>query len=89
MGNKVHKVITNGNSICFVINTDGDLDFWWWEISRGTWNGYWKDKNPACLIGNIMEWAANEFVNSDEYSNCGCSCGSFETVEEAVKDYLS
>lgn len=88
MVNKVHKVISGSNAICFIIQTDGDTDFWWWEVSRNTWNGYWKDKNPACIIGNIMEWAANEFVNSDECSHCGCSCASFKTVAEAVKDYM-
>lgn len=88
MVNKVHKVITDNNSICFIIQTEGDKDFWWWEISRSTWNKYWKDKNPACLIGNIMKWAANEFVNSDECSDCGCSCGNFETVLDAFNDYV-
>ncbi len=88
MVNKVHKVITSDDAICFIINTEGDEDFWYWEISRSTWNSYWKDKNPACLIGNIMEWAANEFVNSDKCSHCGCGVGSFATVYDAIKDYL-
>lgn len=88
MGNTVYKVITSDNAICFVIQTEGDTGFWYWEIDRNTWNSYWKDKNPACLIGDIMEWAANEFVNSDEYSHCGCSVSSFKTVYDAVKDYL-
>lgn len=89
MVNKVHKVVSGSNTICFIIQTDGDKDFWWWQIDRSTWNGYWKDKNPACIIGNIMEWAANEFVNSDECSHCGCSCASFETVYDAIKDYMA
>lgn len=89
MVNTVHKVIINGNLICFIINTDGDNYFWLWEISRATWNNYWKDKNPACLIGDIMKWAANEFVNSDECSDRGCSCAAFDTIEEALKCYLS
>ena len=54
MINKVHKVISSDNAICFIIQTEGDKDFWYWVIDRSTWNGYWKDKNPACLIGNIM-----------------------------------
>ena len=89
MGNTVHKVVSGSNTICFIIQTEGENDFWWWEISRDTWNGYWKDKNPACIIGNIMELAANEFVNSSECSHCGCSCASFETVMEAIKDYMA
>lgn len=88
MVNTVHKVITSSDSICFIINTEGDPDFWWWEVSRSTWDGYWKDKNVACLAGIIMKFAANKFVNSDECSHCGFSCSSFETVEDAVKDYL-
>ena len=87
--NTVHKVISSSDTICFIINTDGDSDFWWWEISRDTWVKYWKNKNHACLIGDIMEWAANEFVNSDECSDCGCSCGSFKTVYDAIKDYMA
>lgn len=86
--NKVFKVITNGDSICFIIQTGGDSDFWYWEISRRKWNDYWINRNPACLIGNIMEWAANEFVNSEENSSCGFSCGSYLTMEEAIYDYL-
>ena len=89
MINKVHKIITRNNSICFVINTEGEQDFWYWEISIGTWDNYWKDKNPDCLNGNVMEWSANEFVNSDECSHCGCSVSSFLTVEDAIKDYLA
>jgi len=86
--NKVQKIITDDNYICFIILTEGDEDFWYWEISLDTWNKYWKEKNPDCLNGNVTEWAANEFVNSDECRNCGCSVSSFATVEEAVKDYL-
>jgi len=89
MINTVHKVITKGDAICFIINTRGGNDFWYWEIERYTWNLYWEDKNPACITENIMEWAANEFVNSDECSHCGYSCSGFETVEDAIEDYLT
>ena len=88
MVNVVHKIISNDDALCFVIKTEGEPDFWWWEVSRSTWNNYWKDKNAACLVGIIMELSANEFVNSDECSHCGCSCASFKTVAEAVKDYM-
>ena len=88
MINKVCEIITRDNAICFILNTSGETDYWYWEISRGTWNSYWKDKNPACLNGDIPEWAAAEFVNSDECSSCGCSCASYVTVEDAISDYL-
>ena len=89
MVNTVHKVVSGNDAICFIIQTEDETDFWWWVIHRDTWNGYWKDKNPACIIGNIMEWAANEFVNSDECSHCGYSCASFETVYDAIMDYMA
>ena len=83
MVNTVHKTIANDDAVCFIISTEGESEFWWWEVSRGTWNGCWKDKNRACLTGDVMEWEANEFVNSAECSDCGCSCSGFATVEEA------
>lgn len=87
--NKVYKVITSTDTICFIIQTEGDMDFWYWEVSRSSWNSYWeKHKSPACLIGRIMKWAANQFVNDEENSALGCSCGSFLTMEEAIFDYL-
>lgn len=86
--NKVYKVVSSEDAICFIIKTDDEKEFWYWEVSKGTWNKYWKDKNPACLIGNIMEWAANEFVNSDECSHCGCSYSGFDTIMDAINDYI-
>lgn len=86
--NEVKRIISNGNSICFIIQTVGDKDFWWWEIDVATWELYWKNKNPKYITGRIDFVAANEFVNSDECSHCGCSCASFDSEAAATKDYM-
>lgn len=85
--NKVQRILSTTDELCFIIKTKGDNDFWYWQISKATWDKFWKDKNPA-FCDNITEEAANEFVNSDECSHCGCSSGNYATIEEAVADYL-
>lgn len=79
--NKVYKIIKNKNenAICFIIQTEGDMDFWWWEISQELWDRY-KEKNTFGL--------PNDFVNDDENLSEGCSCGSFLTIEDTICDYL-
>lgn len=73
MENKVCKVITNNDVICFIISTKGDAGYWYWEIGRDIWNSFWKEKNTSCLTGDISAEAANVFANSEECSHCGCS----------------
>lgn len=85
--NRVQRTLMKSDDLCFVIHTKDDKDYWYWQISKATWDKFWKDKNPA-FCDNITEAAANEFVNSEECSHCGCSCGNYATIEEAVADYL-
>lgn len=88
MVNKVLEIIENDSTICFVLNTQGEHDFWYWEVGRAVWDYFWRDKNPDVLKAKITNEAATEFVNSDECSHYGCSCGHFATVAEAIKDYF-
>ncbi len=80
--NEVKSIIVNGDAICFVIQTDGEKDFWWWEISGGEWNKYWKGGTE------INKKLANIFVNDMKTSSYGCICSSFTTIEDAKKNYM-
>ena len=87
MVNKVHKMLQGNNTFCFIIQTENESDFWWWEVSKNDFCNFWLKRDLSKPIANIE--LANEFVNSDECSHCGCSCASFETVEDAIKDYMA
>lgn len=82
MVNQVHLVIAKESTVCFIISTETDNDFWYWEISKDIWDRY-LENNPS----DDVLLSASEFVNSGEYSHCGCSVASFNTIEEAVLDY--
>ena len=79
--NTIIDIITNNDSIVFIINTEGDTDFWWWEISATEWKRYWNSTNITIEM-------ATEFANDEENETLGTSCGSFETVADAVVDYM-
>lgn len=85
--NTVHKILIGDGIICFIINTKGDKDFWYWKVERCTWDEFWKTRKQSNL-DEITEKDANKFVNSIENSLCGDSCGNYATVEEAVAEYL-
>ena len=89
--NKVLHVMTNGGAVAFVIQTEGEPDFWWFEVDSESWFDYWKKNgNSADIFGAnfFTPWMCTEFVNNCD-DTIGCSCGSFETEQDAVKDYLS
>lgn len=89
--NNVCKVIRNGDVICFIIHTKGETDYWCWEVCFGNWEKYWlsKGRNYTVIrMEAISEKMANEFCNAIENSHYGCSFGSFETVDEAIAEYL-
>lgn len=41
--NEVKKIVYNGNSIYFILQTEGDQDFWWWEVSVSDVRDYFVD----------------------------------------------
>lgn len=77
--NEIKKIINDKDTITFILITDGDTDYWWWEVPRYDWEHY-KHLNPNATT--------HDFVNDEEYaSDCGFSCGGFDTVEDAIADY--
>ena len=70
--NKIISILTKGNSIIFVLRTDGDSDLWWWEVSKEEVEQY---------KGTIVD-----FVNDEDNATSGTSCGSFYTYEDVLED---
>lgn len=81
--NKVQKVITEGNTTIFIIKTEGEEGFWWWQVD----NHYINQFLNKHKIGSLTEQMANEFCNSEDYTDVGCSCGDYKTVEDILKDF--
>lgn len=96
--NEVKKIVYNGNSIYFILQTEGDQDFWWWEVSVSDVRDYFVDKGLESIdnASAVYELAceklskahAEQFCNDADNDTLGCSCASFETAEEATMDVL-
>lgn len=88
--NKVIKVVTMENVVYFIIQTEGDTDFWYWEIPTESWLDYWnKLGNPAKAVQAALGYnpeRCDEFANDPNNDTVGASCGSFATVEDAIAD---
>lgn len=92
MVNKVEKVIRDGSSIVFIIKTDGDQDYWYWQVSEEDVADFFRLNRNAygvyrTLAGKMTKGLAEQFVNSDEYSDKGCSCGGYNTIDEILKEF--
>ena len=91
--NKVHKVIYDDKTgtTTFIIQTDGDQDYWWWQVDTGDIFHYFKEKDePLGIIRTISEHLtkaqAERFCNDLDNTDKGTSCASFDTIDEALKD---
>lgn len=75
--NKLIKKIDDGVDTCFIIQTEGDNDYWYWVV----------DTAYVTESGLTDE----EFINdvTGEYGHIGFSSSSFDTVEDAIADYNS
>ena len=75
--NKLIKKIDDNGSTCFIIQTEGDNDYWYWVV----------DTAYVTESGLTDE----EFINdvTGEYGSIGFSAASFDTVEDAIADYNS
>ena len=89
--NKCESVIYDGYNIYFIIQTIGDNDFWWWNVNKTSIRDYFS-KNPVAIYELAQEKLSKNhceiFINDVENDMLGVSCGSFETIEEAIKDIV-
>ena len=92
--NRVYKIIRNGDSTTFIIKTDGDNDFWFWTVYTSDIFDYFKKQGRNDLLlsyglGHISKQGAEMFANDPCNDTLGCSCGGFDTVDDAINDILS
>jgi hypothetical protein len=91
--NKVHKIIYDDKTgtIAFILQTDGDQDFWYWQVSKYDIHDYFRNKGDnfgmvRAYSGRLTKAQAEEICNSLELSDKGVSGANFETIEDALKD---
>lgn len=86
--NKVIKIITEGNNVAVIIQTKGENDYWVWEVSLYDIQDYFIKTNQKQYLINPTSKAALEiFANSIEASDKGVSSGSYDSVDEILKEY--
>ena len=73
--NKIIKRLDVNNCVVFILQTESDPTFWWWEVS-------------ASLVERY-QGTDTDFVNDVNNSMYGCSCGSFTSANECEADYLN
>ena len=73
--NKLIKRIDEEGYTCFIIQTIGEDDYWYWVVDT-----------PIVKRSGLTDI---EFINdvTGEYSNEGSSVASFDTAEEAEADF--
>lgn len=91
--NKVHKIIYDDKTgtTSFIIQTDGDKDFWYWQVDTGDIFDYFKEKDePFGIIrtvsGHLTKRQAEQFCNDIDNTDKGTSVASFDTIEDALKN---
>ena len=92
--NKVHKIITDNKSdtTTFIIQTDGDQDFWYWQVDNTDIREYFKAHNTGtnlviALNGHITPTAADIFANDIDNTDKGTSCAGYETIDEILREF--
>lgn len=83
--NKVYKIITETYEYVFIMQTEGEDDYWYWAVPRSDVGAYFARKGT--LILSLDKAKAEQFVNDMENDTLGCSVASFNSVEEAEMDY--
>lgn len=90
--NNVKKVISLTDSIVFIIKTEDDDDFWYWQVSTEDVADYFRKNRNALGVyrtyaGTLTKGLAEQFGNDIDNSDKGCSCGGFDTIDEILKDF--
>lgn len=89
--NHVQKVVYDGSTVSFIIQTDGDNDFWWWSVCWREVADYFQEHHKPSAINELANEKLSkihceQFVNDCDNDMLGVSCSSFATVEDALKD---
>ena len=89
--NKIQKVVYDGATVTFIIQTEGESDFWHWSVNWHDVADYFQNhKNKVALLELVNEKLSpvncNIFINDLENDTLGCSCCSFDSIEDALKD---
>lgn len=94
--NHVVKVITDtdAKTYIFIINTEGDQDFWWWQVDFSDVAKYFKESgyNPLYLYslystGGLTQTMAEMFCNDIDNTLYGVSCSSYKAIDEILKEF--
>ncbi len=93
--NKVHKIITDNktDTTTFIIQTDGDKDFWWWQVDNTDIREYFTKKHDPgtifviALNGHITPTAADIFANDLDNTDKGTSSAGYDTIEDILREF--
>lgn len=92
--NKVHKVIYDNKTgtITFIIQTDGDQDYWYWYLNEDTVRNYYKDHGDKLAYYNaigktLSREQAERFCNDFDNSDKGVSVASYDTIDEILREF--
>jgi len=93
--NKVHKIVYDDKTgtIAFIIQTDGDQDFWCWYVNEDTVRNYYRDKGDKLAYYNtetatLSKEQAERFCNDIDNTDKGVSVASFDTIDKAIEDAM-
>ena len=89
--NKCAKIIYDKYDVVFIIQTAGDNDFWYWIVNRYDIREYF-EKSPSALFelasDKLSKNHIEKFINDVKNDCIGVSGGSFESIEDAIKEVM-
>lgn len=72
--NKLIDVLIGNSATCIILQTDEEHHYYWWEV-------------PTEKIIDY-DGSLDMFINDPDNGTIGCSCASFNSPTDALKDYL-
>lgn len=85
--NRVHKIIYRDNEITFIIQAEGETNFFWWSFTRDELRPYF-EKHGAIgnmASNNLMQDQADAFVNSPDANEIGIGGGYYNSLDEVLE----
>ena len=88
--NKTQTVIYDGGTVSFIIQTDGEPDFWSWSVGWRDVADYFQTRGNKAALNelvneNLSTRNCNIFVNDCENDTLGSSSGFYATIEDTIK----
>ena len=85
--NKVHKIIYRDNEITFIIQTEGETNFFWWSFTKDELRPYFEkhDAIKNMINDNLTLEQADTFVNSPDANEIGVGGGYYNSLEEVLE----